>query len=42
MILTVLMQVYSHDYCYLGSIYENFAEIMARYVEGSITDKRLC
>lgn len=31
----------SQDFYYLGSAYECFAEIMARYVTGSISDERL-
>lgn len=31
----------SQDYYYLGSEYECFAEIMARYVQGDISDEGL-
>lgn len=45
-VFNVKMQDYSldytsQDYYYLGSEYECFAEIMARYVQGDISDEGL-
>ncbi|MDE7477678.1 MAG: hypothetical protein K2M91_06980 [Lachnospiraceae bacterium] len=45
-VFNVSMQDYSHNYTsqdfyYLGSDYESYAEIMARYVTGDISDERL-